>query len=48
MLYASDFPHESAATATHALESFLAREDVSQSAKQKILCDNVKAIYGMA
>lgn len=47
-LYASDFPHESAATATHALETFLARDDVSQSAKQKILCDNVKAIYGLS
>ena len=46
-LYASDFPHESAATATHALETFLARSDVSQGAKKKILCDNVKQIYGL-
>lgn len=46
-VYATDFPHESAATATQALEGFLAREDVSQSAKQKILCDNVQAMYGM-
>lgn len=44
-LYASDYPHESAATAARALQTFLAREDLSQSAKQKILCDNVQALY---
>jgi hypothetical protein len=27
------------------LEAFLAREDVSQSAKQKILCGNIEALY---
>ena len=27
------------------LEAFLAREDVSRSAKQKILCDNIEALY---
>ncbi len=46
-LYASDFPHESAATATRALEAFLVRDDISPAAKQKLLCDNVKTIYGL-
>ncbi|MSQ24323.1 MAG: hypothetical protein EXR58_07230 [Chloroflexi bacterium] len=46
-LYATDFPHESAETASRALQSFLNRDDVSQSTKQKILCDNVKAMYGL-
>ena len=27
------------------LEAFLTREDVSQSAKQKILCENIEALY---
>ncbi len=31
-----------------ALQSFLQRDDVDKDAKQKILCDNVKALYGMA
>ena len=27
------------------ITGFLAREDVSQSAKQKILCENIEALY---
>lgn len=46
-LYASDFPHEPVEEIMEALQHFLAREDLSQSTKQKILCDNVKTIYGM-
>ena len=37
MLYASDFPHEPDDEIVEVLEAFLAREDVSQAAKQKIL-----------
>jgi len=29
------------------LEAFLAREDVSQAAKQKILCENIMALYAL-
>ncbi len=48
LIYASDYPHERLDDITEALQNFLRRDDVSQSAKQKILCDNVKALYGMA
>ena len=44
-LYASDFPHEPDDEIMAVLEEFLARDDVSQSAKQKILCDNIEALY---
>ncbi len=46
-VYASDFPHESEATVRRALEGFLGRRDVSDSAKRKILHDNVLALYGL-
>src|SRR5207245_11295554 len=45
LLYASDFPHEPDDEIMEVLEAFLAREDVSQSAKQKILCENIEALY---
>ena len=44
-IYASDFPHEPDDEIMAVLEEFLARDDVSQSAKQKILCDNIEALY---
>jgi hypothetical protein len=44
---ASDYPHEQAAATRHALWSFQARTDVSQRAKEQILRDNSKALYGM-
>ncbi len=44
-VYASDFPHESEATVQRALQGFLARQDVSDGAKRKILYDNVLALY---
>jgi len=44
-LYASDFPHEPDDEIKEVLEAFLAREDVRPSAKQKILCDNIEALY---
>ncbi len=47
-VYATDFPHETAATVSHALQVFQARQDITESTKRKILCDNVKAMYGMA
>lgn len=46
-LYASDYPHESAEAAQHALNGFLDRPDVSQRAKEKILRDNIKALYAL-
>lgn len=46
-VYASDFPHEPVPAITHALHEFLERKDVGQSAKQKILCDNIKALYSL-
>jgi hypothetical protein len=45
LLYASDFPHEPDDEIMEVLEAFLIREDVSPSAKQKILCDNIEALY---
>lgn len=47
-VYASDYPHESAATVSRALQTFMDRPDVDQPAKQKILCDNIKAMYAMS
>ena len=44
-LYASDFPHEPDDEIMEVLEAFLAREDVSQAAKQKLLCENIEALY---
>ncbi len=46
-LYATDFPHENAQTVGHALEVFQARQDLSPTVKRKVLCDNVKAMYGI-
>jgi predicted TIM-barrel fold metal-dependent hydrolase len=46
-IYATDFPHESAATVSHALEVFQTRQDLRPDTKRKILCDNVKAMYGI-
>jgi uncharacterized protein len=44
-VYASDFPHEPTTEISEALAAFLAREDISLANKQKILSDNVKALY---
>ena len=44
-IYASDFPPEPDDEIMEVLEEFLARQDVSQAAKQKILCDNIEALY---
>jgi predicted TIM-barrel fold metal-dependent hydrolase len=46
-IYASDYPHEPADAIRHALCSFQARTDVSQRVKERILRDNIKALYGM-
>jgi hypothetical protein len=46
-LSASDYPNEQAAATRHALWSFQARTDVRQRAKEQILRDNSKALYGM-
>jgi hypothetical protein len=48
LLYASDYPHDEPDEIEERLEGFLARKDVSQAAKQNILCHNIKRIYGMA
>jgi hypothetical protein len=47
LLYASDYPHDEPPEIEERLEAFLRRDDLSRSTKQKILCDNIKAIYGM-
>jgi len=47
LIYASDFPHEPDDEIMEVLEAFLAREDVRQSAKQKILCDNIEGLYAL-
>jgi predicted TIM-barrel fold metal-dependent hydrolase len=44
-IYASDFPHEPDDEIMAVLEEFLARQDVSQLAKQKLLCENIEALY---
>ena len=46
-IYASDFPHEPDEEVMEVLENFLVREDISQSAKQGILCDNIERLYGL-
>lgn len=48
LVYASDYPHEgvTAAGAAEEIQQFVEREDVSESAKRKILGENVKALYG--
>ena len=46
-IYASDYPHETDESAIHALHEFLEREDVTPTAKQKVLHDNIRALYNM-
>jgi len=46
-IYASDFPHEPDDEVIEVLDDFLAREDLSASAKQKIVYDNIKALYNI-
>lgn len=48
LIYASDYPHDEPHEIEERLTGFLAREDLPQSAKQKVLCDNIKTLYGMA
>ena len=42
---ASDLPHETDDELLAVPEAFPARKDVSPSAKQKILCENIEALY---
>ena len=42
---ASDFPHEPAHEFPEAIEAFLKRPDLSESAKTKILFDNPRRLY---
>ncbi len=46
LIYASDYPHESPEAVSHGLASFLTRDDIRDRVKQKIFCDNIKALYG--
>ncbi len=46
-IYASDYPHETHEDAIEALDEFLAREDIPLASKNKVLCENVKALYGL-
>lgn len=48
LLYASDYPHEPDAGIAETLDNFLAREDIAETSKQRILCDNIKAIYSFS
>lgn len=45
-IYASDYPHETHEAAIEALDGFLAREDITVASKNKLLCDNIKTLYG--
>jgi len=46
-VYASDFPHEPTTEIAEILENFLERKDITLSSKQKLLSDNVRALYRM-
>jgi predicted TIM-barrel fold metal-dependent hydrolase len=45
IIYASDYPHEP--DLAEAIRNFENRDDLSDSAKRKILCDNGKRFYNM-
>lgn len=47
-IYATDFPHEPVHEIETVLEDFLAREDLTQDTKEKVLRDNIKALYALA
>jgi len=44
---ASDFPHEPAAEFPEAIEAFLARPDLPDASKTRILADNPRRLYGL-
>ena len=49
IIYASDFPHEPTEHALmHDIPNFLARNDLDETAKGKILYHNTKRLYGIA
>ena len=48
LLYASDYPHEPDAGIEETLDKFLAREDITEISKQRILCDNIKTLYSLS
>ena len=47
-VYATDFPHEPVHEIEEVLAGFLAREDLTQDTKEKVLRDNIKALYALA
>jgi uncharacterized protein len=47
LLYASDYPHEPDKEIIEILQGFVARTDIEQSTKEKILRDNTLQMYGM-
>jgi predicted TIM-barrel fold metal-dependent hydrolase len=47
VVYASDYPHESDEEIVEKLHGFLATNEVSQQTKERILRDNIKALYSM-
>ena len=47
LTYASDFPHEGVDDIVNTLNEFLNRADVSQTLKEKILRNNIKAMYSL-
>ena len=49
IMYPSDFPHERAVGEFGKdIPEFLEREDLSETLKRKILCDNAKRFYGLS
>lgn len=48
LIYASDYPHEPDAEITEGLNGFLTRQDVRQGLKEKLLRDNIRALYSLA
>lgn len=46
-VYASDFPHENGAEIIEGLIEFQNREDITQESKERVLRDNIKALYGL-
>lgn len=45
LMYASDYPHENDEEIIETLQEFLARQDIEERTKEKILRDNIHALY---
>ncbi|MDH3446040.1 MAG: amidohydrolase, partial [Deltaproteobacteria bacterium] len=47
LFWASDFPHEGIVDMKKAVDEFLERADLPETAKRKISYDNPKKLYGL-